>query len=311
MPSVRRDVAADPRAWAAQLDFVLVKSAFHWGPEIWARRHLHGTSAALLLFISGTRAPSDRELRTYDCVFYETETFLARSRVGSRAPCAIHAFGVNTGALVRPHPAPPVLYDYVFLGQFAVWKRPLLLLKKGGRRLAIGEPSSGRIAAKLRRGGVTVVGFFGSNAALGPALATARTMYAPQTYDGGGERAVLEARAIGLAVEVAPGNPKLRELATSPIWTAEYCAARLAVGICHAVTHARVGRPALRLPASTGRDGSPASDAVVTALRATGDPSLDCFPVAARRGAAAEARTAAVSPRPEGGIPATPPSPDP
>ena len=290
MATLRRDVASHPRAWADQLDFVLVKSAFHWGPEVWARRNLRGIAAALILLISGTRAPTNTELRTYDCIFYETETFLERSRVGARHTCTVHAFGVNTRLLVRPDPPPEVIYDYVYLGRFMEWKRPLLLLKKGGKRLAIGEPTTGSIAEKLRRGGVTVMGNLGSNTALAPVLATARAMYAPQTYDGGGERAVLEARVIGLAVEVASDNPKLLELVTSPIWSAEYYAARLAVGICHTIIHGRgVSRPPLRLPASTGRDGETTDDQALIALRALGDASLACFPNTAAGGVAAPA----------------------
>ena len=63
-------------------------------------------------------------------------------------------------------------------------------------------------------------------------LRMTRTLLAPMAIDGGGERAVLEARACGAAVEVDQDNIKLKELTTSPIWNQVYYASRLEHGAC-------------------------------------------------------------------------------
>jgi hypothetical protein len=71
---------------------------------------------------------------------------------------------------------------------------------------------------------------------LQPAGAIAREgecgqVYVPDDVLGGGERAVLEARCLGVKVEVEPDNPKLVELLTSPIYDHTYYARRLLYGL--------------------------------------------------------------------------------
>ena len=48
---------------------------------------------------------------------------------------------------------------------------------------------------------------------------------------GGGERAVLEARSLGVAAVVEPDNPKLAELLTSPLYDHAYYAAQMSAGL--------------------------------------------------------------------------------
>ena len=55
------------------------------------------------------------------------------------------------------------------------------------------------------------------------------TAFLPAEF--GQERAVLEARSMGLDVIVQPDNPKLQELATSSIYDVEYYAQQLKKGI--------------------------------------------------------------------------------
>ena len=63
----------------------------------------------------------------------------------------------------------------------------------------------------------------------------ASTVYIPADVMGGGERAVLEARACGRHVEVSEDNPKLQELLTCPIWDHHYYAYQLEKGILEAL----------------------------------------------------------------------------
>ena len=52
-------------------------------------------------------------------------------------------------------------------------------------------------------------------------------VYVPDDVLGGGERAVLEARALGVRAVVEPDNPKLAELLGSPVYDHAYHAAQL------------------------------------------------------------------------------------
>ena len=71
------------------------------------------------------------------------------------------------------------------------------------------QQRSDEIVAALTAGGVSVshpVPF----SELNTLYNSARTMYIPSTWYGGGERAVLEARAAGCRVEVEADNEKLK-----------------------------------------------------------------------------------------------------
>lgn len=58
--------------------------------------------------------------------------------------------------------------------------------------------------------------------------------YIPAELHGGGERALLEARACGIPVQFESDNPKLEELSTSPIYDHHYYAQQLKKGIEYA-----------------------------------------------------------------------------
>jgi hypothetical protein len=52
-------------------------------------------------------------------------------------------------------------------------------------------------------------------------ILASKKVYIPASLQGGGERAVWEAKACGVPVEVAEDNPKLVELASSPVQNQE------------------------------------------------------------------------------------------
>jgi hypothetical protein len=59
----------------------------------------------------------------------------------------------------------------------------------------------------------------------------AKCVYVPADIYGGGERAVLEARASDCIVKIEEDNPKLKELLDSPLWDEHYYAIQLKKGI--------------------------------------------------------------------------------
>lgn len=58
-----------------------------------------------------------------------------------------------------------------------------------------------------------------------------KNIYVPDRYPDGGERSVLEGRALGINVVVEDDNPKLQELLTSPIYDHHYYADQLILGL--------------------------------------------------------------------------------
>jgi len=126
--------------------------------------------------------------------------------------------------------------DYLGVGAFAKWKRWEKMLGKTGHRRVIGEYQKGNpmeseeIWQMLEMGGIYCKDMVPAKA-LNCEYNRAKTVYIPAEIMGGGERAVLEARACGCNVEIEPDNPKLKELLTCPIYDIEYYSKQLKGGI--------------------------------------------------------------------------------
>lgn len=151
----------------------------------------------------------------YDVLFYETDWI--NDNYLPNHPHKVKAFGTNTDLYNTINIPTPIVWDYLGVGALARWKRWDKMLQKKGNRLVIGEyqnqneAESLSITRTLVRNGVMV-----SNQINPLDLALlyhyARTIYIPADTNGGGERAILEAKASGCAVEVEPDNAKLQEL---------------------------------------------------------------------------------------------------
>lgn len=185
------------------------------------------------LCIAGNATPPEGA-NNYDVLFYETKWY--RPQI-SFHPNIVHAFGVNTD-IYSPTDLPvPIVWDHIGVGALANWKRWEKMIDKPGTKLVIGEyqdnneSESLEIARKLIRGGVMV------SAPVNPFdlsnfYSWSRNCYIPADIQGGGERAILEARACGLQVEVEEDNPKLQEVAQwDPLPDHNWYAAQLKKGI--------------------------------------------------------------------------------
>lgn len=193
------------------------------------------------LCLGGMASMGDEVMPRYDVVFYETEfafNFFKEKGYMQRFPEKtkfIHAFGVNTDIFWHA-PRVAKIFDWLSVGSFSNWKRHHLLKNKTGIRVAIGEIQKGNmgesldIIANLIIDGVGVMDMVNTQT-LGRIYNASRNVYIPGIYMGGGERAVLEARACGVPVAIEDDNPKLKELLTSPIWSHHYYANQLKEGI--------------------------------------------------------------------------------
>jgi hypothetical protein len=200
-------------------DFVLGWGAFGSGVD----RFLQTITNPKGLCIAGNAAPPIG-YKGYDLLFYETDWYLEHI---FDHPNAVKAFGVNT-KIYKPLKRRKV-WDYITVGAFALWKRQYLLGNKEGLKLAIGEIQKDNpneslgIVVKLLAKGVAVSDMLPPEQ-LCEFYNMSKNVYIPADIFGGGERAVLEARACGVPVDVEPDNPKLLELVNCELPTEKvYC----------------------------------------------------------------------------------------
>lgn len=217
-------------------DFVLGWGAFGSSVDIFLREQIKPHSQAPIgLCIGGTAQPPVYASE-YNVLFYETEWYRKNIikdfiQTGGHA---VHAFGVNTD-IYFPKDTPKTI-DWLTVGSFSLWKRQHALIQKEGARLAIGEiqkenlTESMGIITRLLAGGVGIMDMV-DPAKLAEFYRMSNNVLIPCELHGGGERAVLEARACGTNVEVIDDNPKLVELSTSTIYDHYYYAKQIEEGI--------------------------------------------------------------------------------
>lgn len=215
-----------------QLDFLIVKSGWRSAMDYFLRNHREEIRPYLGLMISASNhGPSKAEQAFYDVVWYETEWYRNKS---VRHPNAFHGFGIDT-EVMRPNDKIGKAYDIITVGAPRKYKRFEKLLLKKGKRILVGDlknkdAHSDQLIGQLEQNGV-VIEDFQNYEALSKKYQASKLCYIPCELHGGGERALLEARACGLEVEIEPDNPKLKELLSSPIWDANYYYIQLKKGI--------------------------------------------------------------------------------
>lgn len=209
-----------------EYDFYLGWGAFESPVDV----YLQGVDGKKGLCIGGVVEPNKQ---AYDIVFFETFWFENSVKDYNR----LHAFGINESIYQKlPTVSKWKIWDYISVGAFATWKRLHLVAMKDGNNLVVGEiqrdnlNESMPIADYLVEHGVSVMGMQ-DPLRLGVLYNMSKKAYIPATVYGGGERAVLEARACGLDVEIESDNPKLQELLESPIYDSIYYSEQLKKGI--------------------------------------------------------------------------------
>lgn len=168
------------------------------------------------LCIGGNINPPD-EVFIYDVLFCETNWYLPQI---SNHPNARVAFGVNTNIFYPTEKTN--VFDYLGVGSFAKWKRWEEIAKKKGSKLVVGEIQKNNPLESMGIVGALVACGVGVMPNVDPyTLAklynASKKVFIPSTDYGGGERAVWEAKACGVDVEIMPDNLKLKELVESKV----------------------------------------------------------------------------------------------
>jgi hypothetical protein len=165
------------------------------------------------LCLAGNATPVPKYIN-YDVIFYETDWIKDNYLKDVQVPL-VKAFGVNDNIFYRNRLINEKIWDYLSVGAFAYWKNHHKMIDKKGTRLCIGEIQKDNMLESLDiiRGLVTndiAVSGMVTPKKLNKIYSLSKTVYIPATLEGGGERAVLEARTCGCNVIVE--NEKLAEL---------------------------------------------------------------------------------------------------
>ncbi|MCC7571450.1 hypothetical protein KO465_09075 [Candidatus Micrarchaeota archaeon] len=210
-----------------EFDLVLGWGAFNSPADKVIRFDLVNARKKALCIAGNAFEPDDG----YDLLFYETNWYAPKVKKYN----AYKAFGTNTDIYKSLNLEK--VFDYISVGTFSSWKRQVLINQKEGNRLVIGEiqrenmgESMGIINSLLLNG--VMVSDMVTPKELAKFYNLSETCYIPSTVMGGGERAVLEARACGCKVEIENDNPKLKELLDCPIPDHHLYAKQLKEGIC-------------------------------------------------------------------------------
>lgn len=193
-----------------QYDFVLGWGAF--GSKVDIALQLYKGEKGLC--VAGNATPTDGADK-YDVLFYETDWI--NDNYLPEHPNKVKAFGTNADLYFENPFNATILFDYIGVGAFALWKHWEKFTEKKGNRLVIGEYQEGNeeeslsIVRNLVRNGVMTSPMI-PPFELARFYQCSRTAYIPADTIGGGERAILEARASGCEVEIDPDNKKLQEL---------------------------------------------------------------------------------------------------
>lgn len=180
------------------------------------------------LCLAGNATPVPKH--HYSVIFYETDWVLNNYLPESVSTNYKKAFGVNTELFSQAPIATPIVFDYLGVGSFSLWKRWDRMKSKSGIKMIVGEyqrdnkTESNSIITDLVSGGVMVSPLV-HPFDLANLYHWSRTVYIPADINGGGERSIWEARSCGCEVEVESDNPKLQELVTGEVkdyvWYAE------------------------------------------------------------------------------------------
>jgi hypothetical protein len=218
-------LSGKPLPEAGSYGTVLVRG--DWGGKSdLASRSLEGTKG---IYLCGNSRPPLDPL-DYNVVFYESPW----QEKAFEHPNKVHAFGINSD-IFYPSPNKAII-DVLGVGALALWKRWDKFCTVPGTRLVVGEyqreneQESLAIAQTLLRSGVGVMPSVPPET-LRELYASSGIVYIPANLNGGGERAIMEARHCGAMTWIADDNPKLEWFQEAPLWDQHYLLQQLKKGL--------------------------------------------------------------------------------
>jgi hypothetical protein len=172
------------------------------------------------LIISSIDGPSKKFFEYYDILFYETNWYYNNYPILKFHPHCYHAFGVDTN-IMKKYNNINKEYDIISIGTFASYKRFEFITNFKGTRIVLGNIYNNKnnpLIHYLLANNVIIKDAV-SYKELSLYYNKSKLCYIPCQINGGGERAILEARACGIKVKIEGDNPKLKELCESKIYS--------------------------------------------------------------------------------------------
>jgi len=209
-------------------DFIIAKCCWDSKLDIYLRS-LKNLTTPIGIAISCSIIPSKKQASFYQVLWYETYWY---KKLLPDHPCKIHAFGIASEDYQFKDEKKTI--DVLSIGAITAYKRHEKLIEiEGLNKIVIGDNNfndSDLITEKLFKNNIQVKNYTTSKQ-LAKLINQAKLVYIPAEINGGGERAVLEARSCKADVKTESDNPKLQELITSPIWDEKYYSIQLKKGI--------------------------------------------------------------------------------
>jgi len=202
-----------------QFDFLIVKSCWDWIVDNYVRS-LKNLKVPRGIAISCSKMPySNTSLYFYDVLWYETNWYGAQLK---NHPRKFQAFGINSKKFFEQNVEKKI--DILSIGLLAKYKRHHLIAnEKGIEKVVVGDSNtkeSKEIKTYLEENNIKVIDYT-SQEELSKIINQSKLIYIPAELNGGGERAVLEARLCKAKIKIENDNPKLKELLTSKIFDEE------------------------------------------------------------------------------------------
>ncbi|KFC24063.1 hypothetical protein [Chryseobacterium sp. FH1] len=193
-------------------DLILAKSCWNWIVDDYINS-LEGINSLKGIAVSCSVAPKYKsDIWKFDIIWYETDEYI--NKISSH-PNKFQAFGVNTDKFFPQNLEKTI--DVLSVGMLEPYKRFEKLNDiEGNEKLIIGNKNSinsDSVLSKLDPS-IKIIDYV-SQEALAKYINSSKLVYIPASLHGGGERAVLEAKACGVKVLIEPDNQKLSNLLLS------------------------------------------------------------------------------------------------
>lgn len=210
-------------------DFLIVKSCWDWVVDNYITS-LKNLNVPKGIMISCSKLPKiKKNIFNYDVLWYETFWY-GQQIMGH--PLKIHAFGIDSTLFKKVDIKKNV--DLLSIGGFTSYKRfDFLINKDYKKKLVVGTKSyddSNNVIIQLENNNIECVDYVNQEDLVN-IINQSKLVYLPCEINGGGERALLEARACGVKVLIEDDNPKLKELLDGPIWDEKYYGNQIKYGI--------------------------------------------------------------------------------
>jgi glycosyltransferase involved in cell wall biosynthesis len=210
-------------------DVVIIKAGFYNRLyDFFYKNHKKKNIILCLAISSSNTIPSNIEIQKYNVLFFETFWYYNYANL-KRHEFAFHAFGCDTSIMKKIKCEKK--YSAIFVGTIIEYKRPLNLFNIDGKKIFVGNIGDKDIHKKIINNKDSTFIDYCSYSELAEYYNQSNICYVPCKLHGGGERAVLEARACNIPVKIEKDNEKLCELLHSQIYNHIYYMNQIEYGI--------------------------------------------------------------------------------